>query len=387
MSQIDSTGFSITSLADRLSALVTLMQNIFGTNVNVDPNSYDGQTLGIFAESINNLDQLAQAIYNCFNPNTAQGNALSTLVQLNYLTRGDGAFSTVPLTFTGAQGTPIANGSLFKSNDGSNNQWQTVGDAIIDATGAIIVQAQSTTFGAFTADIGVITIPLSPIYGLTGVTNAAAAIPGNIEETDEQLRARRALSTAANGQGPVDAIRGAIGQIPGVTQVEVYENNTGNPDDNGQAANSIYCVVQGGANQDIWNTIWFKRSAGVDIVGTVTGVVVDTAGFPHTMAFDRPTQTPIYIIANVKKRAGYPTNGTALIKAALVAWAQANLTIGQDVIQSELYNPLLSAVSMTCSISSLFIGFAANPTTTTDLSILYNAIAEFDPSFITVNES
>lgn len=387
MSQIDSTGFTITALADRLASLVSLMQNVFGPNINVDPNTYDGQTLGILAESINNLDQLCQAIYNCFNPNTATGNALSTLVQLNYLNRQNGAPSTVSLQFTGSEGTIIAAGSLFQSNDGSGNQWTTLNDVIIGPSGTEITQAQATVNGALTAIIGVIDIPLQGIFGLQAVTNNTDAVPGNLQETDPQLRQRRALSTAANGQGPVDALRGALLNLANVTAAQVYENNTDVPNANNQPARSIYCVVQGGAQQDIWNTIWFKRAATVAIEGAITGIVVDTAGWPHTMAYDVPVPTPVYIIANVKQRVGFPVTGASIIQAALVAYAQANLSIGDAVIQSELYAPLMTSISNTGSILSLFIGLAPGPTTTTDLAIAFNGIAEFDPSFITVNLS
>lgn len=387
MSQIDSTGFTITSLSDRLFALITAMQLIFGSNINVDPNSYDGQTLGIFAEAINNLDQLAQAVYNCFNPNTATGAALSTLVQLNYITRQQGAYSTVSLLLDGAVGVKVPAGTLFASEDGSGNQWQTTANVTIPQSGSIVAQAQATVYGALTATIGTITGQLTPIYNLNSVTNNTAAIPGNLEETDAQLRARRALSVSANGQGPVDALRGAIMNLPGVTQCEVYENYEQAPNTNGQPGNSIYAVVVGGADQDIWNTLWFKRSAAVKPVGTVQGQVIDTRGWPHTMAFDRPTQTPVYIIANIKKRSNFPANGATLIATALVAWQQANLSIGDPVIQSELYAPLMESISNTGSILSLYIGLAANPNATADLTIPYNGIAEFDPSFITVNLS
>jgi hypothetical protein len=219
------------------------------------------------------------------------------------------------------------------------------------------------------------------------VTNDQPATLGSLPETDEQLRIRRTLSTTSMAQGPLDAIRGALLNQLGVTQAIVYENVTDSVDANGQPAHSIYAVVQGGADQTILNTIWFKKPAGVNVVGSVTGTVVDTAGFAHTMRFDRPAPTPIYIIANVKKRTGYPANGAALIKAALVAFGQANYTIGQTVIQSEFYAPLLEAISMSGSILSLYIGTSAGPNSTLDLNVAYNGIASFDPSYITVNES
>lgn len=387
MSAITPTGFQLTSLVERYNSLITLVQSIWGPDVNIDPNSFDGQTLGIFAESHSNLESLAQLVYNCFNPNTASGNALSTLVQLNYLKRQNGAYSTVTLQFSGMPGVTVPKGSMFQSTDGSGTVWLTQDDALLDTGGTAYVQAQTQTYGSFTAPIGTVTKPLSPSYGLDSVNNPTAALPGQPEETDEQLRARRARSTAANGQGSVDSIRGALLQVGGVTAAEVYENYTQAADSNGQPGNSVYCVVVGGTEQQICDAIWFKRPMGIKPVGAVTGVVVDTAGWPHTMRFDRPSQTPVYIVANVKRRANFPATGDVIIKDALVAWAQKYLSIGNPVIQSELYAPLMAAINNTGSILSLYIGFAPAPATTADLTIAYNAIAEFDASLITVNLS
>lgn len=386
MTKISSTGFQMSRLDERFQQLVQAIQNIFGSDINLDPNSIDGQTVGIYAESANNLDQLAQAVYQSFNPATAVGIALSRLVELNGLSRQPGSYSTVSLQCTGISGTLIPQGSLVNSADGSVT-WVTQNDATIDDAGIILVDAQSSDMGPFAAAISTITDIQTPIYGWQTVTNLAPATLGNLEETDEQLRIRRALSTSKTAQGPVDAIRGALLNQPGVIQAMVYENITDNPDTNGQLAHSVYAVVQGGANQDILNTIWFKKPAGVNVIGATQGVVVDTAGFPHTMKFDRPILTNIYVIVNVKKRTGYPINGTALIKAALDTFGSATFSIGQAVIQSELYNPILQAIGMSGSILSLYIGTAPAPAGTVDIAIAYNALSNFDPAFITVNES
>ena len=387
MSLLTTTGFSITSLDARLSALQTLMQNIFGTDINLDPNSFDGQTLSMLAESINNLDQLAESVYNSFNPNTAVGNGLSLLVQLNYLTRQQGSYSTVPISITGTTGTVIPAGSVFQANDGSNNEWVTTAPATIDNTGTIITQAQASAYGPLYAPVGTVTVQLTPVYGVTSATNLTAASPGTLTETDEQLRVRRAQSTATNGVGSLDSIHGALLNVSGVTQAAVYENYTSTVNGNGQPANSVYAIVLGGADQDIWNTMWFKKPAGINVAGSHTGTVIDTAGWPHTMAFDRPVNTPVYVIANVKQRTGFPASGSNLIEAALVAWANANQTIGANVIQSELYAPLMSSINNTGSILSLYVGTSPTPTTTTDVTIAYNAIAVLSTANITVNLS
>ena len=87
MTQLTAQGFTRTRLDERLSQLQDAMRAIFGPNINLDPDTMDGQTLGIFAESTSNLDQLAEDVYHSFNPQSATGVALSRLVQLNGIRR------------------------------------------------------------------------------------------------------------------------------------------------------------------------------------------------------------------------------------------------------------------------------------------------------------
>ena len=83
MTQLSSQGFTRTRLDERLTALQEAMRAIFGPTLNLDPDTMDGQALGIYAESISNLDQLAEDVYHSFNPNSATSRALSRLVMLN----------------------------------------------------------------------------------------------------------------------------------------------------------------------------------------------------------------------------------------------------------------------------------------------------------------
>ena len=87
MSAVTATGFTRTRLDERLDDLVARAKAIIGNDIDVDQESLDGQLLGIFAESISNLDQLAEDVYQSFNPQSASGLALSRLVQLNGIRR------------------------------------------------------------------------------------------------------------------------------------------------------------------------------------------------------------------------------------------------------------------------------------------------------------
>lgn len=382
MTQLTSQGFTRTRLDERLTALQEAMRAIFGPTLNLDPDTMDGQALGIYAESISNLDQLAEDVYHSFNPQSATGVALSRLVQLNGIRRIEGTYSTVTLRCVGSQGTVIPAGSLVKST-ATNATFETTEEVVIPASGEIDVAARSAVKGALLAPAGTLTKIDTPIFGWQTATNLLDAAPGRNEETDEQLRLRRRASTSTPGQAIVDAMYGALTNIPEVRQAKVYENSTDTTDGNGLPPHSIYCIVEGGADADILNTIWLKKTAGTTTYGTTSGSVNDSMGNPHTLKFSRPTSVNAYVTVNLHTRPGWPTDGVQRIKDALTAWAVANQSIGEEVIQSRLFDPINSVPGH--SIDSLYIGTAAGPTGTANIAVPFDGLSRFDSTRIVVN--
>jgi uncharacterized phage protein gp47/JayE len=383
LTQLTPQGMTVANLAQRLAQLVSKIQALpgLGPDVDVDPDSLDGQILGIMAESFNNLDQLAQQVQQSFNPNTATGVALSLICLLNGITRQPGFFSLVPLALTGTPGETVPAGSLVDSTDGST-RWQTENDITFDGSGHAAVSAQCTVMGPFVAPIYTLTKIITPVYGWDTVTNSAEATSGSYAETDAQLRSRRAASTSTPAQSINDSIQGAIAQLLGVTQVRVYENPDDTTDSNGMDPHSIKAVVQGGTQADILKAFWLHKSLGPKILGTITGTVLDSQGNPHTLKYDTPTEEDIYVIVNLTPLPDYPTDGDAQIKAAIVAWGSA-MKIGQEVVQSQLYIPILSVSGV--SIDSLYIGTVPTPTTSANIVTAYDAIATFKTVNIIVN--
>lgn len=382
MTQLTAQGFTRTRLDERLTQLQTAMQAIFGPNINLDPDTMDGQTLGIFAESTSNLDQLAEDVYHSFNPQSATGVALSRLVQLNGILRIEGTYSTSDLLCVGQQGTVIPAGSLVKSTS-TNATFQTLADATIPADGQISVAARASTKGVVLAPAGTLTKIDTPIYGWQTSTNPLDAVPGRDEETDEKLRLRRRASTSTPGQAILDALYGALSNLPAVLQALVYENDQDVIDANGLPPHSIYCIVEGGDDADILDTIWLKKTAGTTTHGTTAGQVTDSMGNPHTLKFSRPTSVNVYVTVNLHTRPGWPTDGAQRIKDALTAWAVANQSIGEEVIQSRLFDPINSIPGH--SIDSLYIGTAAGPTGTANIAVPFDGLSRFDSIRIVVN--
>lgn len=383
MSAVTPQGFVRTRLDEQLESLREAVRGIFGQDINLDADTPDGQTLGIFSESLSNLDQIAEDTYHSFNPQSATSQALSRLVQFNGIRRLAGSYSTVTLRAEGTEGTVILSGSLVSSTT-TGVKFQTMQEAMVGPSGEIDIPARAVEFGMVVAPVGTLTKIDTPVFGWQTVTNLLDAVIGRDEEKDEELRVRRANSTATPGQSIVDSIYGAIANLSSVLHVVVYENDQDVADPvTGQAAHSIYAIVDGGANADIAQVIFQKKTVGTKSLGGVLVPVTDVQGFDHQIRFARPVDVLLYITINLQTRTGWPVDGAQQIKDELVEWGRLNQGIGGEVVYSRLYNPINSVQGS--SINSLFIGTAASPTGTVNVPIDFDEIARIDSSRIVVN--
>ena len=385
---ITATGFNRKRLTQLLEELNAEQKSIFGDNLNVSPESVDGQVNGSISESNANLWEIAEEAYNAFNPSAATGVTLSNLVQLNGITRLPAISSRVSLTITGTASTLIPLGSLVSTSD-TGDSFATDADLTLDGAGNGVVFASATVTGPITAVSGTITSIDTPITGWNTVSNLADAEVGSNEETDIELRVRREKSLAIDAQSTVDALFSAISNVSFVTQNIVLENDTNITDGNGLPPHSFQCIVVGGSDEDIGLAIWLNKPAGITSFGTTSTPILDSQGIPHTISFTRPTEIDIYVTVNLTVFGDYPVNGDDLIKQAIVDYANGELVSGrgfslnEDVIFSELYTPINSIVGH--QVDSLFIGTSPSPAGTINIPIGLTEISNFLTVNIVVN--
>lgn len=375
-------GFVRKRLDDILADKNAEVTEVFGPDINLAPQTVDGQINGVLAESDANLWELTQAAYDSFNPDAATGVQLSNLVQLNGITRLAASSSTVSLDVTGTLSTVIPAGSLVGTVSGI--QYATDAAATITAN-PTAVAASAVIPGATQSLAGTILEIINPVTGWSTVTNPLAATVGRDLEKDAELRIRRAGSVANPSQSLLDSIFSAISDLEGIIEVIVLENDTGSVDVNGQPGHSIQAIVEGGDDTEIASAIFFEKAAGIQTVGDVTIPINDIQGLPHDINFRRPTDLPIYLIINLTIDGTYPANGADTIKQATLDFAEVNINIGDDVLQSRLFTPVNTVPGHT--IDTLFLGVAPVPTLEDDIVVPFNNIARFTLANIEINET
>jgi len=372
---VDGTGIIPVSYNDIYLSLVASFQAIYGSDIYVQPDSQDGQWLGVLAQAIYDCGQVAVQVFQSFSPTYAQGAGLSSLVKLTGITRGVPTNSTAPVTVVGQANATIINGV---AEDTAGNLWNLPPSVTIPTGGSISVTATAQEAGAIQAITGAINAINNPQLGWQSVTNTAPATPGAPVESDAALRERQYNSTAISALGIRESIFSVISNLSGVTSCTVYDNDTGSTDGNGVPAHSIAVIVGGGTISDIVNAIGETKPPGAQTYGTTSGTYTDQYGLTTPINFFELASVPIYYAVTVQPLAGFDSvNTPGAIQAALAAFTNA-LNIGEDVYYSQgiAAASLFSTVGDTFYITQFFLGTTAGPTTTTNIVIAFNQQAQ-----------
>jgi uncharacterized phage protein gp47/JayE len=336
---IDQNGITVPTFDEVLSGLKEDFRSIYGADVYLEPDSQDGQFLAAIALAISDVNSFAVSVYNAFSPQTAQGNGLSRMVLINGIRRQAASRSTATVSIGGTAGTVIANGVV---QDAANRKWYLPATVVIPVSGTIDVSVQAQDLGVVTAGAGEINRIATPTAGWQTVTNATAASPGAPIESDAALRSRQQISVALPSLSVFEGTIGAVANVPGVTRLRGYENDTGAADVNGIPAHSISVVVEAGDTTAIAEAIAKKKTPGTGTYGTTAVVVTDSYGVPNTIRFYRPSVVAIDVAVTIKALPGYLSSTGAAIKANLAEVLNA-LPIGDDVLLSKLYSPINGA--------------------------------------------
>ncbi|MGO1206231.1 MAG: baseplate J/gp47 family protein [Pseudomonas putida] len=187
MAEITDQGITGTSLNDYLSDINTRTLAI-DPDWNIDPDTPDGQRIGIEAEMLANLDEGIVAAYRAKDPDSATGEALRNIGKISGVAIRDATYSVAPITITGPAGTVLPASSQIRSKV-DNTLWLTTAAIVIGVSQSATGFATCVTPGRVLAAAGELTVIGTPYPGWSSVTNAAAA-PGEDAESDVEFRAR-----------------------------------------------------------------------------------------------------------------------------------------------------------------------------------------------------
>lgn len=331
--ELTATGLEVKSLPTLVTEITEGMQEIYGTDINVDQNSPDGQLINIFAQAGADLREVIVEVNAGFDPDQAVGVVLDQRCAINNIRRAGGTFTiqdieivtSATVTLTGLDGEfNNINGTGYTVQDNAGNQF-ILQDTTILTAGTNTLPFRSKAIGEVVPIVDTITNQVTVVLGVTSVNNPSApTVIGQNQETDAQLRLRRQQSTAINSAGYLNGLLATILNLDGVSEAAIFENVTNSVDSDGIPAHGIWLIVEGGANTDIANTLYGKKSAGCNMKGDVTVTITTPSGAFFNAKFDRPSAEDLYIEFSIQ-----PTS--AEISFDLVGikqWIVDNLTYG-----------------------------------------------------------
>ncbi len=441
---LTSTGFVLKTQSVIKDEWDAAMRSEFGAGFNLEPETPEGQFVGISVTREALIWEQMEAVYHgTGNPNGSTANALDHLCALTGVERLEAASSVVVLTATGTPATVLAEGRVASVEDAGDRftttaeatiaalnayqnahdyvvgtratyggkAWQCTiagtsavaggpagnpGDLVVDGTatwlclgagaGAVDVVAQSEDHGAIPAFASSLNTIETPVSGWSGAINVLDADLGRAEEKDAALRLRRRDLLRSQAAAAVDALRAAVLQVAGVTSCTIFENESSYADADGRPPKSFEALVEGGADADVAAAIWKNKPAGIATYGTTTVAVQDSQGGSRTVKFSRPVDVLAYVVVNLTKDPSlFPLNGVTIIKDALVEWADAYHKIGRDVVSSSFIPKVFGSASGVVDCPLPLLGTDPNPDTSATISVNTRSRARFDTSRVTVN--
>ena len=324
---LDANGLQIKTLSEITDDLIASFQDTYGADINVGSNSPDGQMIGILAQAlVDNLELLTQ-VYNSFSVDSAFGTVLDQRVSMNGVARRQGTYTQAIVDVTVDQALNLVGLDALESNpevqvfavaDDAGNQFQLVASYSFGAAGTASLAFRSEVLGQVQTTANTIQTIITTQLGVLSVNNPTAAgdTEGLPEETDVQLKIRRADSFYLQAVGPADSLRAALLSTNGVVDAYVVQNDTGGIVD-GVPAHSIWVVVNGGADADVANAIYTKKSPGCGMLGAQSLAVVRPQGNTFTAQWDDAVGQALSVKATLVPRIPGQTFDTAAAEEAL----------------------------------------------------------------------
>lgn len=437
-------GLMIDTFEELVAEIEAELRADWGASIPLGDGTFDGHVIRIVSERLRLIEELLQVSFSSFDPDANNGAAQRAIGAITGTFEIPAAGSLVTETLCGDDGTVIDEGNIVATsstgkpfviptgvtvtleqldawqpstlyavrarvtNSGRCYQCITAGESngvggptttdpdIVDNTAhwvylgdgeaAADVVMVSEEQGPIVAVAGDLTEIQTPIAGWNTARNLLDAELGRGTMTDEDFRLLREQEVAQPGTSPPDAIRAAMLQIAGVTNATVFYNNTDETDADGVPPHACEVLVQGGADQDIWDALWQNVPVGIRTVGTEDGFATDAEGEQQPISFSRPEGIEVYAIVTLEKDPSTYA-GDDVIKQAVATWGNSQRT-GKNVVASAIASQCFAAdEDGVLDVSSVKIGTAPAPGTSTTIQISKRQLAVFDTSRITVTSS
>lgn len=383
---LNNQGYQNKTYDDILTDLQAKAIELFGENAHVDSGSVLGTILEVIAWSMSLVYDLIERVYFSGFVNTATGISLDRLGANYNIARNPASEAQVTLSFTGQVGYVIEEGTLFETENGT--EFFTIEDIALvqgyttDESGASIPQVDEdgnpvgvgsglavSVDAEADANVqpGTITVQSEPVEELNTVINDDVAGGGADIESDTSYRTRIKNSMVASPGPPVSGIETSVGNVNGVRQVQIIENNTMETDSYGNPPKCIHIYVLGGAAAEIGQAILNSIAAGIQTVGSQQVTVKDIGEHEKVVKFDYTKQVQLYCKLTLTIDDTFDRDeGVDDIKNDLVDYVNS-LKMGDIIRYSYFFKEIYATTGVT--VADVQIGIDSNKLNTSDIQL------------------
>ena len=406
--QQTTTGLQIQDIAEILDELKARYRELFGNDVPLEVDSIFGKQVGAMAEREALIQAQMQFIQAGFSRDTAQGANLDAVSRLTGSDRrGPEQSLSSAGRVTGTDGVIVLNGSTVIQQNDALDVWEVVNgvDGIApfgweigtETPGERVdVQIQSVETGekvfASSSEFA-IGSPIAGWQGFNPTRDIETFETGGDTETDGEFRDRGRDELFAGGND-TSGIKAVITKVPGVTEVQVFENrDCTTTDGNGIEPGHVEPIVTGGDDLAVATAILNRIPPGTSLQGTTELILADSEGNQFPIRFTRPAAVEITVfvtITNFAAEGTLPENFAAIAEAAVLAFGNANARVSQDVLYQQFIGPVADAIQDTFTGKFAYdfidseIGLSP-ATANSNISIGIRERADFDSSRIVVD--
>ena len=373
--RLASAGMEVAEFVDVRDAIIKRYKEVYGSDIDLSTASADGVFVNDMALIINNILQVMKSLYSNLDVDTASGVYLDTLCRLANVNRMGATKSTASIIVTSllTTGDPVT----FGDTDENGNVTNQI--TFVDKSGTEWVSDVSVTLGpGESAEVKVTCTETGPVDAPAGwiaqtllvmnlkVEQAEDAIRGSNEESDTELRQRRAQSSGANGVSVLESLVGAMLEVTGIDDVSIYNNNTlanvTAKDGTVIAPHNMYIIVrqQNGLNisdATIGDLIYMKLTPGIkttastaaatngiakqyEFIPQMLGVTINY--FNQFVYWKKAVAIKPTITAKIKPTQYFTENEFATIAQEVYNYAN-NIKLGDSIDADQIFIAILEA--------------------------------------------
>lgn len=385
------------STDELLQVLMDNARSVFGEDLNDDEEAVIRIFYTPVARMLADLQNDLRTVLNSAQLDYAEGLALDLLTALIGVRRNPAKKATGEATFSRQTAASvdytIPRGTVIQTDSVDPIRFVTTEVSTLPAgqTSVSGVPIEAVVAGV-NANIGANTLRVmtDPPTGVEEVTNPAQTDGGRNVENDDELRERAKDELSVGIRGTARAIRNRLLKMEDVNSVSLFINDGESTDADGIPPHHTECVVEGGLDQEVGQTIFDTKGAADGTHGGAHGAPVTVQaeignGQTHAVSFSRPNVVQIYIDMELETNSAY--QGDDDVRNAIVRYIggtattgnsnNGELRTGDDVIYTKILSAILS-VSGIEDVPTLQIGTTATPSSTSNLPMNDTQIATAD---------